>query len=72
MNKRITSNPDICGGEACIKGTRIPVHTILSHLAAGDDFNTILANFPRLSLDDIKACLEYAAFLATEKEMAVL
>jgi uncharacterized protein (DUF433 family) len=70
MNERIISNPDICAGEPCIKGTRIPVHIILSHLAAGDDYPTILKNFPRISLDDIKACLEYAAYLATEKEMA--
>ncbi len=72
MHKRITSDPEICGGDPCIKGTRIPVHTILSHLAAGDDNNTIVENFPRLSIEDIKACLEYASYLATEKEIAVL
>ena len=71
MNKRITSDPDICGGEACIKGTRIPVHIILSHLAAGDDYETILKNFPKITTEDIKASLEYAAFLATEKETAL-
>jgi len=72
MYERIISDPTICGGEPCIKGTRIPVHIILSHLAAGDDYNTILQNFPRTSLDDIKTCLEYASYLATEKEVAVL
>jgi len=71
MNQRITSDPNICGGEPVIKGTRIPVHIILSHLAAGDDFNTILTNFPRINKEDIKACLEYASFLATEKEIAL-
>lgn len=64
---RIVADPSICGGEACIKGTRIPVHIILSHLAAGDDYDTVLKNFPRLTLADIQACLEYASYLATEK-----
>lgn len=71
MKNRIVSDPNICGGEPCIKGTRIPVHIILSHLAAGDNIDTILKNFPRITTEDVKACLEYASFLATEKEMTV-
>ncbi|NOQ97342.1 MAG: DUF433 domain-containing protein [Calditrichae bacterium] len=71
MNKRIVSDPKICAGEPCIKGTRIPVHIILSHLAAGDDYETVLKNFPRITMEDIRACLEYASFLATEKEIAI-
>jgi uncharacterized protein (DUF433 family) len=71
MRDRIISNPNICGGEPCIKGTRIPVYIILSHLAAGDDFATILENFPRIKMEDIRACLEYASYLATEKEIAI-
>ncbi|HHT9117799.1 MAG TPA: DUF433 domain-containing protein [Candidatus Hypogeohydataceae bacterium YC38] len=66
-NPRIVADPTICGGEPCIRDTRIPVHVILSHLAAGDDYQTLLKNFPKLSMEDIKACLEYAAFLAREK-----
>lgn len=67
MNPRIVSDPNICGGEPCIKGTRIPVHIILSHLAAGEDYDTVLQEFPRLTHEDILACLEYASFLTTEK-----
>ena len=67
MNSRIVSDPNICGGEPCFKDTRIPVYVVLSHLAAGDSHDTILKNFPHLSLEDIQACLEYAAYLATEK-----
>jgi uncharacterized protein (DUF433 family) len=67
VDSRIISAPNICGGEPCIKDTRIPVHVILSHLAAGEDYETILKNFPRLKREDISACLEYAAYLATEK-----
>ena len=67
MNQRIVSDPQICGGEPCIKGTRIPVHIVLSHLAAGEDYKTVLKQFPRLTQEDILACLEFAAYLATEK-----
>ena len=72
MFERIISDPTICAGEPCIKGTRIPVHIVLSHLAAGDDYDTVISNFPRLTLEDIKACLEYASYLATEKDMALI
>lgn len=65
-NERIVSNPEICGGVPCVKGTRIPVYIILSHLAAGETEEEILKNFPELTPEDIKSCLEYASFLATE------
>lgn len=71
MNPRITADPEVCGGEPCIAETRIPVHVILSHLAAGDDIGTILHEFPRITREDITACLEYAAFLCTEKAAVV-
>ncbi len=67
MNERIVSNPKVCGGEPCIKGTRIPVHVILSHIAAEEDYVSILKEFPRIKQEDILACLEYASYLATEK-----
>jgi uncharacterized protein (DUF433 family) len=67
MNPRIVSDLKVCGGEPCIKGTRIPVHIILSHLAAGEDYETVLKQFPRLTEKDILAYLENAAHLATEK-----
>ena len=69
MNERITSDPQVCGGEPCIKGTRIPVRIILSHIAAGEDYSTILKQFPRIQMEDIMACLEYAASLATKKSV---
>lgn len=67
MNKKISVDPNVCGGEPCVKGTRVPVHVVLSHLAAGDSAEVILRNFPGLSPGDIRACLEYAAYLASEK-----
>ncbi|MCK4595876.1 DUF433 domain-containing protein [candidate division WOR-3 bacterium] len=71
MNDHIISDPNICGGEPCIRGTRIPVHIILSHLASGEDYDTILKNFPNIEKKDILACLEYGSYLATEKTVMI-
>ena len=53
-------------GEPCVKGTRIPVKVILSHLAAGDTSKDLCKDFPNLTETDIRACLEYASYLAAE------
>ena len=66
MNDRIVSDLHVCGGEPVVKGTRVPVRVVLGHLAAGESAEEILKNFPRLSREDIQACLEYASYLATE------
>lgn len=71
LSHRIVSDTEICGGEPCVAGTRIPVWVILSHLASGEDIETILRNFPNLSRENILACLEYASYLATEKVVPV-
>ena len=70
MNKvieRIVSNPTICSGKPCIKGTRIPVHIILDLLAAGESFEGIKKAYPNITDEDIRACLLYAAVLADEE-----
>lgn len=67
MNERIVSDVNICGGEPCIKGTRIPARIVLSHLAAGETHADILRQFPKLTEADIRASLEYAAFLASAR-----
>ena len=69
MNDRIVSDPNVCGGDPIVKGTRVPVYVVLDHLAAGDDYDTVLTNFPRLTRDDILACLQYASYLTTEKAL---
>ncbi len=61
---RIVTDPKICSGKPCIKGTRIPVHIILDLLAAGENFDGIKKAYPNITDDDIKACLNYAAMLA--------
>ena len=69
MNDRIVSDPNVCGGDPIVKGTRVPVYVVLDHLAAGDDYDTVLTNFPRLTRDDILACLQYTSYLTTEKAL---
>jgi uncharacterized protein (DUF433 family) len=58
---RITYNPKQCGGRPCIRGMRIRVKDVLEMLAAGVPESEILADFPYLQTEDIRACLEYAA-----------
>jgi uncharacterized protein (DUF433 family) len=64
---RISIDPSICHGQACVQGTRIPVHQVVRMLAHGDTVETLLAEYPSLSREDIKTCLEYAAELAEEQ-----
>lgn len=67
MDKRISIDPKVCHGQACIKGTRIPVHQIIRMMANGDTIEELLEEYPSISRDDILACLEYAASLAEEE-----
>lgn len=54
-------------GKPCLKGTRIPVYLILKKLAAGETVQDILAAYPQLKPEHIKASLEYAAHLAADE-----
>ncbi|NHM28253.1 DUF433 domain-containing protein [Desulfofundulus sp. TPOSR] len=67
MIERISIDPAVCHGQACIKGTRIPVHQIIAMMANGDTIEELLAEYPTLQREDILACLEYAALLAEEQ-----
>ena len=67
MHKRISIDSKICHGQACIKGTRIPVYQIIRMLANGDKIENLLEDYPSLQADDIYACLDYAASLAEEQ-----
>jgi uncharacterized protein (DUF433 family) len=60
-SERISCNPTICHGEACVKGTRIPVHQIVRMLANGDTIEDLLGEYPSLTREDIEACLAYAS-----------
>lgn len=66
---RIKIDPEIRGGKPCIRGTRISVYDVLDYLAGGMTPEQILADFPSLTLDDIRAVLAFAA--ERERKLAV-
>ncbi len=57
---------DICHGQACVTGTRTPVHQTVRMLAKGGTVEDLLSEYPSLSREDITGCLDYAANLAEE------
>ncbi|MCI0512329.1 DUF433 domain-containing protein [candidate division KSB1 bacterium] len=69
--QKISSNPDICHGKPVIKGTRIPVYLIVSLVAEGESFESIIKDYPALTPEDVQAALRYAARL-TEYEAYAL
>ena len=69
---RIELNPIVCNGRPVIKGTRIPVSVILEQIAEGESWDTLLAGYPELEKEDIRAALLYArAFLDHTEVRAV-
>jgi len=66
---RITFDPQIMGGRACIRGMRIPVSVVLKALAGGMSRETILKDYPDLESADIDQSIQYAAMLADERVM---
>jgi uncharacterized protein (DUF433 family) len=63
---RIERNPRLAGGEAVIKGTRVPLRTVLASLAEGATVDEILKDFPTLAERDIRAVIAFAAASAQE------
>jgi uncharacterized protein (DUF433 family) len=63
---RITINPAVCHGKACIRGTRVMVSVILDNLAVGVPREEIVSSYPSVQEQDIQAALAYAAELARE------
>ena len=64
---RISSNPAVMMGKPCVQGTRIPVYLLLEKLAAGETYEQLLTAYPQLVVEDLRACLEYAAALAADE-----
>jgi uncharacterized protein (DUF433 family) len=62
---RITVDPRVCNGQACVRGLRIPVALVLRHLAAGQTPQQIVEEYPELEPPDVLECLRYAAWLAS-------
>ena len=64
---RISTDPTVCHGKACIAGTRIMVSVVLDNLAAGASATEIVQHYPSLRAEDVSAAIAYAAQLARER-----
>ena len=73
--ERIIQDPAILSGKPVIRGTRIPVDVVFEYLAHNPDFEEPFADYPRLMMDDIRACFAYAQMLVEatpkSKEIAI-
>jgi uncharacterized protein (DUF433 family) len=63
---RITFNPDVMGGRACVRGMRITVSLVVNLVANGMNVDEIIESYPYLEKEDIHQSLQYAAWLAEE------
>jgi uncharacterized protein (DUF433 family) len=68
---RITRNPAVMGGKACVRGMRVTVGMIVGQIGAGHSVDEILAGYPYLEREDIMQALRYAAWLAEEREVVL-
>lgn len=66
---RITRQPEVMGGKACIRGMRVTVSMIVAQIGAGHTIDQVLADFPYLDREDVMQSLRYAAWLADEREV---
>ncbi|HEV3372325.1 MAG TPA: DUF433 domain-containing protein [Xanthobacteraceae bacterium] len=69
---RITIDPTVCTGKACIRGLRFPVARLLGLMASGESRDDILKAYPYLEPGDIDEALRYAAFLAEDETLELL
>ena len=67
---RIIQDPDVLVGKPVIKGTRIPVELVPAKLAANPDLTELFKDYPRLTVDDVKACLSCAQELVAKQQKA--
>lgn len=67
----VTTDPSICHGKACVKGTRIMVSVVLDNLSCGSSVEEIVVSYPSLNREAIQACIAYAADLTREQLVAL-
>jgi uncharacterized protein (DUF433 family) len=67
---RIVKDPAILTGKPVVRGTRIPVDLVLAKLSRNPDLNDLFEDYPRLTVEDVKACLEYALTLVEREHIA--
>jgi uncharacterized protein (DUF433 family) len=68
---RITQSPEVMGGKACIRGKRVTVGMLVGQIAAGHTLEDLLADYPYLEREDLLQALQYAAWRAEEREIAL-
>ena len=66
---RITRNPKVMGGKACIRGMRVTVGMILGNLGGGVTIEELLEAYPYIEREDVLEALRYGAWLAQEREI---
>lgn len=66
---RITQQPEVMGGKACIRGLRVTVGMVVSQIGAGRSIDDVLGDYPYLEREDILQALRYAAWRAEEREV---
>lgn len=69
--ERITQNPEVMGGKACIRGMRVTVGLIVGQIGSGRIIEEVLADYPYLEREDILQALRYAAWRAEEREVVL-
>ena len=69
--ERITQEPGVMGGKACIRGMRVTVGMLVGQISAGRSFEQLLADYPYLEREDIVQALRYAAWRAEEREVVL-
>lgn len=68
-SQHLASDPKVCSGQICAKGTRVPVSVILDSLAEGATVAELLISYPSLQNEHVEAALAYAAELAREESL---
>jgi uncharacterized protein (DUF433 family) len=66
---RITQQPEVMGGKACVRGMRVTVGMIVGQIGAGRSFEDVLGDYPYLEREDVLQALRYAAWRAEEREV---
>ena len=66
---RITRNPNVMGGKACVRGLRVTVSTIVGQIGIGRNVDEVLADYPYLEKEDVMQASRYAAWLSDDREV---
>ena len=69
---RITQQPEVMGGKACLRGMRVTVAMVVSQIGSGRGVDELLADYPYLEREDVMQALRYAAWRAEEREVMLV